>query len=209
MIGIENPLALEVRVDPTINHEANFLCIYTGTAMLGKLWFRDEKHVQSADYWSRGIVQFHVPTPDRTWTAIPRPGDPVDPRLTYFHGGTVVLSLANIFNKNVANNAGWAVDGADVYPLANEDVGLAIVAALAVRDSDGFLYRLSYQVTVLGKGPIPRVVHPFPTDISTARSAAGPSSPPGSVGARLFRLLLSCSTSRGVSMSTTMKGKLA
>jgi hypothetical protein len=169
--GIENPLALEVRVDPTINNGANLLCIYTGTAMLGKLWFRDENHVQSADYWSRGQVKFLVPTPGRTWSFIPPPGYSADDRrLTYFHGGTVVLSLASIFNKNVANNAGWAVDGADVYGLGYELSGLEILAAIAVRDSDGFLYRLSYQVTVLGKGPIPRTLPPFRPDTPVADS---------------------------------------
>lgn len=170
--GIENPLALEVRVDPTINHEANFLCTYTGTVMLGKLSFRDENHGQSADYWSRGQVSFDIPTPGRTWTFIPLPGYPTDDaRLTYFHGGTVVLSLASILNMNVANNAGWAVDGAGVYALGNEDVGLNVQAAIAVRDSDGFLYRLAYQVTALGKGPVPRVAPPFPTDIGSKTRA--------------------------------------
>jgi len=78
-----------------------------------------------------------------------------------------VLSLASIFNLNVATNAGWAVDGAGVYALGYEEDGLEVVAAIAVRDSDAFLYRLSYQVTALGEGPIPRVSPPFPTEVGS------------------------------------------
>jgi hypothetical protein len=63
----------------------------------------------------------------------------------------VVVSLASIYNKDVANNAGWAVDGADVRALAFQDQGLQIEAKIAVRDSDGYLYRVSYQVTALGR----------------------------------------------------------
>jgi hypothetical protein len=52
-----------------------------------------------------------------------------------------------MLNLNVANNAGWAVDAAWVQV----GDGLEVGAHIAVRDSDGYLYRVSYQVTVLGR----------------------------------------------------------
>ena len=167
VIGIENPLALEIHVDPASNDGAQALCFYTGTLKLSRPYpYGDFESPlkQSPDFWSRGVLEFDIPTPGRIWTFIPSEGvpqptspthpdlrNPGSPPTTYFHGGTVVLSLASIYNENVANNAGWAVDGADVYAQGNEAVGLHVVAAIAVRDSDGFLYRLSYQVTALGQ----------------------------------------------------------
>jgi hypothetical protein len=77
------------------------------------------------------------------------------PDWTGFRGATAVLSLASIFNAGVANSAGWAVDAAIVEPMvpigvSEPDDHLQIQALLAVRDVDGILYRLSYQVSVLG-----------------------------------------------------------
>lgn len=163
--GIENPLALDVRVDPAINNGANVLSIYTGTVMLGKLhgFGGTEFEGPTSSAWSRGIVQVIIPTPGRRWTFIPLEGIPEGTPSTFFHGGTVVVSLASIFNKHVANNAGWAVDGADLQALGHEDEGLRIEAKIAVRDSDGFLYRLSYQVTALGQGPLRGVIGPSST----------------------------------------------
>ena len=175
--GIENPLALDVRVDPVSNRGADVLSIYTGTLKLGKLhgFGGTEFGGPSSSAWSRGIVRFNVPTPGRRWTFIPLEGipEPISPThpgipdrsspFTFFHGGAVVLSLASIYNKNVANNAGWAVDGADLQALGHEVEGLQVEAKIAVRDSDGFLYRLSYQVTALGQGPLPGVGGVSPT----------------------------------------------
>jgi hypothetical protein len=59
----------------------------------------------------------------------------------------------------VANNAGWAVDAAAlelIVPVKFEE-HLEIQALIAVSDTDGILYRLSYQVTALGitsPGPV-------------------------------------------------------
>jgi hypothetical protein len=148
--GIENPLALDIRVDPASNDGANVCCIYTGTAKVGPLQFVQGKGLSSGQ-WSRGYVEIDLPTPGRRWTFIPECGIPDGEYThTFYCGGTVVVSLASIFNKNVANNAGWAVDGADLVPLGYEVDGLRIEAQLALRDSDGFLYRISYQATALG-----------------------------------------------------------
>jgi hypothetical protein len=156
--GIENPLALDVRVDPASNKGANLLSIYTGTVILGKPFFGlGESEGPTSSDWSRGILRFDVPTLGRIWGAFPLEGLPDTFTATFFHGGTVVVSLASIFNRTVANNAGWAVDGADLRALAGQDIGLQIEAKLAVRD-DGFLHRLSYQVTALGVDDRPRVI---------------------------------------------------
>jgi len=151
--GIENPLAVEIQVDPALNKGANVLGVYTGTALLGKLngFGGTEFKGTSTAHWSRGQVRIRVPAPGRIWTFLPIDGPPEGHRATFFHGGTVVASLASIYNKNVANNAGWAVDGADIQALGIQDNGLVIEAKLALRDSDGFLYRLAYQVTALGQ----------------------------------------------------------
>ena len=72
-----------------------------------------------------------------------------------FRDGTATVSLAAVYNAGVANHAGWAVDAARVEAvspsgaLPPED-HLQIQALLAVRDTDGILYRLSYQVTAVG-----------------------------------------------------------
>ncbi len=149
--GIENPLAVEAAIDPAVNGGANILCVFTGTVVLGQLLDGITPLTQTSQ-WSRGFARILIPTAPRRWTAFPD-GIPADTAFTHFAGGTVVVSLASIFNRNVASNAGWAVDGADLYPLGNQDEGLRIDAKLAVRDSDGFLYRISYQATVLGRAP--------------------------------------------------------
>lgn len=158
--GFENPLAMEVHVDPASNGGANLLCIYTGTVVLEGL------HVTQSSAWSRGLLKFHVPTPGRTWVFIPEEGLPqpesvtiperADP-YTYFHAGSVVVSLASIYNGNVANNAGWAVDGAHIFAQGLQTDGLIVEAKIAVRDVDGYLHRVSYQATALGTGPLPAI----------------------------------------------------
>jgi hypothetical protein len=164
--GIENPLAVEVRLDPAVNGGANILCVYTGTVILGKLLKGGGEVSPSTGDWIRGVVNITIPTAPRRWTFIPLPPEtiPEETVFTYLFSGTVVASLASIFNRNVANNAGWAVDGAHLYAAGNKDEGLRIEAKLAVRDSDGFLHRVSYQATALGKTPArPLVLDPSPT----------------------------------------------
>lgn len=176
--GFDNPQSLEVRIDPAINGGADILAVYTGTVLLSRVPGPGAGPFegQSSEKWSRGVMKIHVPTPGRRWLGalpqdIPQPTQPTHPGLpetldtpfTYFLRGTVVVSLASIFNKGASKNAGWAVDGAEVYGAANEDEGLRIQAKIAVSDSDGVLYRLAYQVTALGKGPRPGIVSPDPS----------------------------------------------
>jgi hypothetical protein len=143
--NVAEPQALEVRLDPAINDGAEVLCVYTGTLVFG---------VQgtAVEDWSRGNLVARIPTPGRLWT--PASSDR-DSGWTVFRDGTATVSLASIYNSGVSNFAGWAVDAARVEAvsppgaLPPED-HLQIQALLAVRDTDGILYRLSYQVTAVG-----------------------------------------------------------
>ncbi|TKB05804.1 hypothetical protein [Desulforhopalus sp. IMCC35007] len=60
---------------------------------------------------------------------------------------TPVVSLASISNSNHAVNAGWAVDGVR-WETYNSQILLRI--PLAIRDSDGYIHRVAYQITAVG-----------------------------------------------------------
>lgn len=149
---VETPQALEVPVDPAMNSGANILCFYSGI-------FRFAAKGTSVDHWDRGSLLARLPTAGRNWStsSIFR-----GPGWTVFRGGTATLSLASIYNAGVANNAGWAVDAAQLEAVSGTsefgDVEdhLQVEALLAVRDNDGILYRVSYQVIVLGDYIPPR-----------------------------------------------------
>ena len=58
------------------------------------------------------------------------------------------------FNRGTAINAGWAVDEAWVEIASGQTgpaEGLDVHIRVAVSDTDGFLFRVSYQVTLLGR----------------------------------------------------------
>lgn len=140
---VETPQVIEIRVEPGANNGANLMCVYTGVLRFAAVG-------ASESAWSRGSLGARIPTPGRRWSSISR-----GPDWTGFRGATAVLSLASIFNAGVANFAGWAVDAAIVEPIVpigvpEPDDHLRIQALLAVRDTDGILFRLSYQVTALG-----------------------------------------------------------
>ena len=140
---VETPQVLEVRVDPHENAGADVLCIYTGVLRFAAVG-------DSESAWRRGSLVARVPTQGRRWSGISRGSE-----WTGFRAGTAVLSLASIFNAGPANFAGWAVDAAVVEAFApngvpEPDDHLRIQALLAVRDTDGVLFRLSYQVSALG-----------------------------------------------------------
>jgi hypothetical protein len=106
----------------------------------------------SEDNWDRGSLVANIPTAGRRWNAssIYR-----GPGWTVFRGGTATVSLAAIYNAGVANHAGWAVDAAQIEAVSfitefGYEDHLQLQALLAVRDTDGILYRVSYQVTALG-----------------------------------------------------------
>jgi len=64
-----------------------------------------------------------------------------------------VVALAALWNGSYAVNAGWAVDWTDwtTYAWPGEGPHLLITSGLAVSDTDGYLIRVSYQATVLGR----------------------------------------------------------
>ena len=58
------------------------------------------------------------------------------------------VSLANIFNEQLANNAGWAVNN---VRWANVGGRIQLTCQIGCSDRDGHLYRLSYFIAVIGK----------------------------------------------------------
>jgi hypothetical protein len=56
-------------------------------------------------------------------------------------------SLASVANENTAVNEGYAADNVNWFVFNNR---IWLQVALAVRDVDGRIHRVSYQVTVLG-----------------------------------------------------------
>jgi hypothetical protein len=139
---VASPSITEVRVDPALNDGANILCFYGGTLLMSQKG--------ESSRWIRGFLNAPVYTAQRQWSPKDRGAG-----WTRFRDGSVTVSLAAIYNVNEANNAGWAVDAAEMsaidtthlHPL---DDHLEIRALLAVSDSDGILYRLSYSATALG-----------------------------------------------------------
>lgn len=95
-----------------------------------------------------------------TTYAIPRPSSPHN---IAFQVEQMVpfAAISSIFNRNQSVNSGFAVDvwrpapyssGTDAFSgaaLAKLFTGIAV--DVAVRDSDAWLYRVSYHITLLGK----------------------------------------------------------
>jgi len=69
------------------------------------------------------------------------------PRWSALISAAPVASLAAVANDGTAVQEGYAADNVN-YFVFNDRIWLQV--ALAVRDSDGHLYRVSYQVTALG-----------------------------------------------------------
>jgi hypothetical protein len=71
----------------------------------------------------------------------------VGPRWSRLDDCAAVVSLASISNRNVANDAGWAVDNCRWTTYGGR---LLLQCQLAVRDSDGYIHRVAYHATALG-----------------------------------------------------------
>jgi hypothetical protein len=69
------------------------------------------------------------------------------PRWAAVFSAAPTASLASVANDHTAVQEGYAADNVNYF--VSEDL-LWLQVLLAVRDSDGHLYRVSYQVTVLG-----------------------------------------------------------
>lgn len=63
------------------------------------------------------------------------------------------VALASIMDVNVANNAGWAIDdciGEFTQPLDLSSYRCQLVCRIGVRDVDAIMYRVTYNVAMLG-----------------------------------------------------------
>lgn len=124
LYNIENPQEMEVGVNGP--GDTNRLFIYTGIAVF------DFKGTGGG--WLRDTLTFQI---GRTFTS------------TQFKKAMATASLASISNKNHAVNAGWAVDKVEAKRAMNGKIELTM--NLAIRDVDGYLHRVAYEVNVLTK----------------------------------------------------------
>jgi hypothetical protein len=138
--SIDHPQTVEVPLAPSAANAANIMCIYTGTAV-GTI------QGQTPADWLRTHLYVEIPTGGRVWTPSPIPSG-----FTRFLAGAATAAPASLFNQGPANNAGWAVDAAWVQVDPRGVAGVMFLGThVAVRDSDGFLFRISYQVTAIGR----------------------------------------------------------
>ena len=90
---------------------------------------------------------------DRLHLAVPFPRD-FFPANEWFklENWAPFVTINAIYNQDEAVNAGWAVDdfGIDPQPGMKLYNSLGIWADIAVRDQDGYLYRVGYNVSVTG-----------------------------------------------------------
>jgi hypothetical protein len=122
---IENSQELEAVVAGTGG--ANRLFVYTGTAVFSLKG--------TGSNWLCDTLTFEV---GRSFTA------------AQFIKAVATASLASIANTATAVNAGWAVDRVEAS-RAGASGKIQLKLNLAVRDSDGFLNRASYEAHVLAK----------------------------------------------------------
>ncbi|MGI5130126.1 hypothetical protein ACQEVB_25215 [Pseudonocardia sp. CA-107938] len=89
--------------------------------------------------WSRGSITFDVPVPELA------PG--MGLRLIYW---APLVTLAAVSNDSVATDAGWAVDRFDLLMTHLCRRFVTVKADVAVRDADGWMWRLGYSVNLVG-----------------------------------------------------------
>jgi hypothetical protein len=110
--------------------------VLSGTCILNPV----EAGPQDGSRWQRGRTDFAVPVPDL----------PQGQGLVVQQWAPAVV-LGSIQNDGVANDAGWAVDDFDLEVAENEAVTFVNpVFNWAVGDTDGYLLRVAYTVTVVG-----------------------------------------------------------
>jgi hypothetical protein len=64
--------------------------------------------------------------------------------------GTAFATLSAIYNDNVANDAGWAIDAFRLVNLRTLLPHAILEVDTAVRDTDGYILRLGYNIAMLG-----------------------------------------------------------
>lgn len=138
-------------------------------------------HSETADglhLWTlTGVVILHLAGTGGQWRRehvslhITVPLIPADKALRLRHWAPFV-TLNSVGNDDEAHDAGWAVDW---FRLANADAPtpgqVTVETQVAVRDSDGWVYRLGYELTLAGTFVARR------PDILAARREAGNAAP--------------------------------
>lgn len=96
---------------------------------------------QDGSLWQRGQTAFIIPLPDL----------PEGQGLVIQQWSPAVV-LGSIQNLQVATNAGWAVDDFDLGEVGQGEslTGVYATFSYAVGDTDGYLLRVAYTVTVVG-----------------------------------------------------------
>ncbi|HJZ66164.1 MAG TPA: hypothetical protein VKD70_17700 [Candidatus Acidoferrum sp.] len=61
-----------------------------------------------------------------------------------------LVTLNAVYNQNVSNNAGYAVDSCQLLNQPQAWRTIWVDSAVAVRDTDGWLYRVGYNITLIG-----------------------------------------------------------
>ncbi len=136
--GIANERELWVPVSPEVVGEPTLsLGIFTGTAIL--------RFNGTGPDFIRDSLQFSV--------------GQVLVGGAQVQGISAIGSLASIANEGEAINSGWAVD-AVVAALDPGTRRFVVTAQLAVRDSDGSVQRISYEVNAVVLFPAIQVVGP-------------------------------------------------
>jgi murein DD-endopeptidase MepM/ murein hydrolase activator NlpD len=153
---------------PTAIKDQKFLMVLSGVAML-------DLKGSSTSQWRRETVVIFPDVQTPMLYAINRYGIPTPPGATGLNYWTALqldqwapfAALSSIYNKDESNNSGFAVDvwrpnpfnsGRDAFtnaPLTNLFTGIQV--DVAVRDTDAWLHRLSYHITLIGRivfGPI-------------------------------------------------------
>lgn len=64
---------------------------------------------------------------------------------------TAFATLSSIFNDEEANDAGWAVNAFRLEDPPLLRGAAPLIVETAVRDTDGYIFRLGYNITMLGR----------------------------------------------------------
>ena len=94
---------------------------------------------QDGSRWQRGQTSFNIPLPEL----------PQGEGLVIQQRAPTIL-LGSIQNDGTANNAGWAVDDFDLEVTSDASTVITPTFNYAVGDTDGYMMRVAYTVTVVG-----------------------------------------------------------
>ena len=91
--------------------------------------------------WERDTLQLNFSLPN----IIP------NKKLLQIEHWTPLVTINAIYNKNHAVNAGWAVDEFWGTGSIKSSGSLSLWANIAIRDIDGYLYRVAYNLSFVGR----------------------------------------------------------